>query len=134
MTSQPSSRSSTADRRPTAPRPSTTARSSLRLRAFAIRAIVVAAVVLQPLESIIADTGSHHIRYLTRQDYALRYPGITPVRPGDHPALLHVRVDNLPTCEALLKKNGVTFLEPNPGRVLVPPSEAAHLTIAFEER
>ena len=84
--------------------------------------------------SIIADTGSHHIRYVTRQDYALRYPGITPVRPGDHPALLHIRVDNLPACEALLKKNGVTFLKPDAGRVLVPPSEAAHLTIEFAER
>jgi hypothetical protein len=84
--------------------------------------------------SIIASTGSHHIRYVTRQDYALRYPGITPVRAGDHPALLHMRVDNLPTCEALLTKNGVKFLKPNPGRVLVPPSEAAHLTIEFAER
>ena len=84
--------------------------------------------------SIIADTGSHHIRYVTRQGYALRYPGITPVRPGDHPALLHIRVDNLPACEALLKKNGVTFLKPDAGRVLVPPSEAAHLTIEFAER
>jgi len=84
--------------------------------------------------SIIADTGSHHIRYVTRQDYALRYPGITPVRPGDHPALLHIRVDNLPACEALLKKNGVTFLKPDAGRVLVPPSEAAHITIEFAER
>jgi Glyoxalase-like domain len=84
--------------------------------------------------SIIADTGSHQIRYLTRQDYALRYPGITPVRPGDHPALLHIRVDNLPICEALLKKNGVTFLKPDPGHLLVPPSEAAHLTIEFAER
>jgi len=53
---------------------------------------------------------------------------------GDHPALLHIRVDNLPTCEALLKTNGVAFLKPNPGRVLVPPSEAAHLTIEFAER
>ena len=58
----------------------------------------------------------------------------TPVRPGDHPALLHIRVDNLPACEALLKKNGVTFLKPDAGRVLVPPSEAAHLTIEFAER
>jgi hypothetical protein len=84
--------------------------------------------------SIIADTGSHHIRYVTHQDYALRYPGVTPVRPDDHPALLDIRVDNLPTCEALLKTNGVKFLKPGPGRVLVPPSEAAHLTIEFAER
>jgi hypothetical protein len=85
-------------------------------------------------ESIVANTGSHYIRYVTRQDYALRYPGITPVRPGDHPALLRIRVDNLLTCEALLKRNGVAFLKPNPGCVLVPPSEAAHLTIEFAER
>lgn len=85
-------------------------------------------------ELIVADTGSHHIRYLTRKAYGERYPGITPVRPGDHPALLRLRVDNLPTCEALLKKNGVKILKPNAGRLLVPPSEAAHLTIEFAER
>ena len=56
MTSQPSFWSSVADRRPTAPRPITTARSPERSRALAIRAIVVAAVVLQPLESIITET------------------------------------------------------------------------------
>ena len=55
-TSQPSFWSSVADRRPTAPRPITTARSPERSRAFAIRAIVVAAVVLQPFESIITET------------------------------------------------------------------------------
>ena len=82
-------------------------------------------------DGIVADTGTQPIRYLTRQAYLARYPGITPVRPGDHPALLSLRVDNLPTCEALLKRNGVTFLKPDPGRLLVPPSEAAHLTIEF---
>lgn len=85
-------------------------------------------------DSIVANTGSHHIRYLNRKEFSERYPGITPVRPGDHPALLRLRVDNLPTTEALLKKNGVNFLKPNAGRLLVPPSEAAHLTIEFAER
>ncbi len=55
-TSQPSPASSVADRRPTAPTPITTARSPLKSRALAIRAIVVAAVVLQPFESIITET------------------------------------------------------------------------------
>ena len=85
-------------------------------------------------DGIVADTGTQPVRYLTRHAYLARYPGITPVRPGDHPALLHVRVDKLPACEAFLKKNGVTFLKPDPGRLLVPPSEAAHLTIEFAER
>jgi catechol 2,3-dioxygenase-like lactoylglutathione lyase family enzyme len=80
---------------------------------------------------IVADTGTQPIRYLARQDYLARYPGITPVRPGDHPALLSLRVDRLATCEALLAKNGVRALKPDAGRLLVPPSEAAHLTIEF---
>jgi hypothetical protein len=84
--------------------------------------------------SIVATTGAHQIRYLTRKEYGERYPGIVPVRPGDHPALLRLRVDNLPTCEALLMKNGVKVLKPDAGRLLVPPSEAAHLTIEFAER
>ena len=82
-------------------------------------------------ESIIANTGSHQIRYVTRQDYALRYPGVTPVRPGDHPALLSLRVASLAACVALLRQNGVKTVKPDASRVLVPPSEAAHLTIEF---
>ena len=46
-------------------------------------------------------------------------------------ALLSVRVASLPACEALLKKNGVRMLKPAAGRLLVPPSEAAHLTLEF---
>ena len=80
------------------------------------------------------DTGTQPIRYLTRQDYTARYPGVTPVRPGDHPALLSVRVDSLAACEALLAKNGVKTCKPDAGRLIVPPSEAAHLTLEFRER
>jgi hypothetical protein len=80
---------------------------------------------------IVADTGTQPIRYFTREEYAARYPGITPVRPGDHPALLSIRVDSLAACEALLAKNGVKTVKPDAARLLVPPSEAAHLTIEF---
>ena len=82
-------------------------------------------------EGLVVDTGTQPIRYVTRKDYTARYPGITPVRSGDHPALLSVRVANLASCEALLRKNGVTVLKPDAGRLLVRPSEAAHLTLEF---
>jgi len=82
-------------------------------------------------EGLVVNTGTQPIRYLTRKDYLARYPGVTPVRPGDHPALLSVRVDSLAGCEALLQKNGVKTLKPDAGRLLVPPSEAAHLTLEF---
>ena len=84
-------------------------------------------------DGLVVDTGTQPIRYMTPKDYAVRYPGITPVRSGDHPALLTVRVENLAACEALLKKNGVNFLKPDSGRLVVPPSEAAHLTLEFSE-
>ena len=82
-------------------------------------------------EGLVVNTGTQPIRYLTRKDYLARYPGVTPVRSGDHPALLSVRVDSLAGCEALLKKNGVKTLKPDAGRLLVLPSEAAHLTLEF---
>ena len=85
-------------------------------------------------EGLVVDTGTQPIHYLTRQDYAARYPGIAPVRPGDHPALLSVRVDSLVACEALLTGNGVKVSKPDAGRLIVPPSEAAHLTLEFRER
>ena len=40
---------------------------------------------------------------------------------------------NLAACEALLKGNGVRVTRPDSGRLLVPPSEAADLTIEFRE-
>ena len=85
-------------------------------------------------EGLVVNTGTQPIRYLTRKDYAAHYPGVVPVRPGDHPALLSVRVDSLADCEALLKKNGVAVLKPDAGRLIVPPGEAAHLTLEFAER
>jgi hypothetical protein len=84
-------------------------------------------------DGLVVDTGTQPIRYMTPKDYAVRYPGITPVRAGDHPALLTVRVENLAACEALLKKNGVRYTKPDSGRLVVPPSEAAHLTLEFSE-
>ena len=104
-----------------------------------VHRVLYRAVRLQcPLEvlhynapELVVDTGTQPIRYVTRKDYTARYPGITPVRSGDHPALLSVRVANLASCEALLRKNGVTVLKPDAGRLLVPPSEAAHLTLEF---
>ena len=84
-------------------------------------------------EGITVDTGTQPIHYMTRQDYLRRYPGVTPVRPGDHPALLAVKVEDLGACEALLKQNGVLTIKPDSGRLIVPPSQAADLTLEFRE-
>lgn len=85
-------------------------------------------------EGLVVDTGTQPVRYLDRKGYTARYPGITPVRPGDHPALLTVCVGNLADCEALLKQKDVAFVKPDAGRLIVPPDQAAHLTIEFAER
>jgi hypothetical protein len=85
-------------------------------------------------EGLVVDTGTQPVRYLDRKGYIARYPGVTPVRPGDHPALLSLRVDSLSACEALLRQNGVAFVRPDAGRLIVPPGQAADLTIEFAER
>jgi len=51
----------------------------------------------------------------------------------DHPALLAIKVENLSACEAVLEKNGVEPIKPDSGRLIVPPSQAAHLTLEFRE-
>ncbi|MBS0223482.1 MAG: VOC family protein [Proteobacteria bacterium] len=84
-------------------------------------------------ETLRIDVGTQPIRYLTREAYTACYPGIVPVRPDDHPALLRLRVENLSACEALLNRNGVKVLKPDGKRLLIPPSEAAHLTLEFAE-
>jgi glyoxalase-like protein len=85
-------------------------------------------------DGLVVDTGTQPIRYLSRAAYAARYPGIAPVRSDDHPALLRLRVESLSACEALLQRNGVKVLRPDGERLLVPPTEAAHLTLEFAER
>ena len=47
---------------------------------------------------------------------------------------LSVRVDSLAACAALLAENGVKVTRPDAARLIVPPSEAAHLTLEFRER
>jgi hypothetical protein len=84
-------------------------------------------------DGLVVDTGTQPIRYLTRQAYDARYPGVPPFRAGDHPALLHLRVDSLESCEILLRKNGVHIVKLDRGRLIVPPSEAAQLTLEFAE-
>jgi len=85
-------------------------------------------------EDIVADTGTQPIRYMTRAAYARRYPGVAPLRSGDHPALLSLRVDSLSACQALLAQNGVATVGPDPDRLIVPPTEAANLSLEFRER
>lgn len=89
--------------------------------------------VRREAEGLMVDTGTQPIYYMSREDYLRRYPGVTPVRLGDHPALLAVKVENLGACEDVLKKNGVEVIKPDSGRVIVPPAQAAHLTLEFRE-
>lgn len=91
------------------------------------------AAVRRDGDGLVVDTGTQPVRYLTRRDYGRRYPGIAPVRPGDHPALLGVRVNSLAGCEALLQHNGVSVLKPDRSRLLVPPAAAADLALEFVE-
>jgi hypothetical protein len=84
-------------------------------------------------DGLVADTGTQPVRYMPRAAYLARYPGIVPVRAVDHPALLSVEVASLAACEAQLKQNGVKVLKPDAARLLVPPSEAADLTLEFVE-
>ncbi len=83
---------------------------------------------------LVVETGTQPLHYMSLEGYTRRYPGVTPVRACDHPALLSVRVDSVPACEVLLKANGVKVIRPDADRVIVPPSEAAHLTLEFRER
>lgn len=101
---------------------------------FEIEKYFGAGSVTRDGEGLVVNTGTQPIRYMTRAAFLGRYPGITPVRSGDHPALLSVRVDSLAACEALLKNNGVKLVRPDASRLVVPPNEAADLTLEFRER
>lgn len=93
-----------------------------------------AGVVRRDGEGLVVDAGTQPVRYMNREEYARRYPGVAPARQGDHAALLSVRVADLAACAALLARNGVAAISPEVGRLIVPPSEAAHLTLEFRER
>jgi hypothetical protein len=93
-----------------------------------------AGAVKEERPTLVVDTGAQRIRYMTRADYAGRYPGMALVRPDDHPVLLSLWVDDLDACRTVLEGNGVRIVKPDDGRLLVPPDQAAHLTIEFVER
>jgi hypothetical protein len=79
----------------------------------------------------VVDTGTQPIRYLRAQGLLRALSRHHAGAAGDHPALLSICGRRPRACEALLEKNGVKHRKPDISRLLVPPSEAAHLALEF---
>ena len=54
-----------------------------------------------------------------------------PAGRADHIALVGIRVRSLDATEDVLRANGVEYVRPGPGRILVPPAEAMNVALEF---
>ena len=85
-------------------------------------------------EGLVVDTGTQPIRYLTRKDYAARYPGVDAGAAG-RPSGAAVDTGRQPCrLRGAPEEERRQAVKPDAGRLIVPPSEAAHLTLEFRER
>lgn len=84
-------------------------------------------------DELVVATGTQPIRYLDRPAFVRRYPGIEPVRSGDHAALLSLRVDSIAVCRSVLESNRAPILEPDRERLVVPAGHAADVALEFRE-
>ena len=81
---------------------------------------------------LVVDSGGTPISYVTRDRFAALYPGITPSRADDHPALLSFRVSDVARTQAVLRDRGVVHAAAA-DRVLVPASAACGVCIEFRK-
>jgi hypothetical protein len=81
---------------------------------------------------LVVDSGGTAIRYMTRDRFAVLYPGIAPGRTDDHPALLSFRVPDVARTQAVLRDGAVGHVAAT-DRVLVPASAACGVCLEFRK-
>ncbi|MDF3074203.1 MAG: hypothetical protein K0S54_1870 [Alphaproteobacteria bacterium] len=80
---------------------------------------------------MIVATGKAPFRYLTQARFAQRYPGHKPVLPGDHAAVMGIKVRDMRALKDCLARNEVRSDGTTDGRVLIPAATAANVLIEF---
>jgi len=98
-----------------------------------VRKVFGDAAVRKDGDDLVVDGGGTPIRYLTRDRFLARYPGIAPQRTDDHPALLSFRVADAARTAAVLRDSGVAYVPASDGRVLVPAAAAGGVSIEFRK-
>lgn len=96
-----------------------------------VRKVFGDAAVRRKDGELLVVSGGTPIRYMTRERFLSMYPGITPNRSGDHPALLSFRVADLERAQGTLARAGVMPATASDGRVLIPPAFAAGVCVEF---
>jgi catechol 2,3-dioxygenase-like lactoylglutathione lyase family enzyme len=101
-----------------------------RHRAAAEKVFGADAITTSDGEMIVA-TGKAPFRYLTPARFAHRYPGHKPALPGDHAAVMGIKVRNMKALQDCLAANKVRSDATADGRVLIPAATAANVLIEF---
>lgn len=101
-----------------------------RHRAAAERVFGAEAIKASDGEMTVA-TGKAPFRYLTPARFAQHYPGHKPALPGDHAAVMGIKVRDMKALKDCLTRNKVRADEIADGRVLIPAATAANVLIEF---
>jgi acyl dehydratase len=80
---------------------------------------------------LLVESGVTPIRFMSRARFEARHPGATPVRDGDHPALLRFAVTDPLATAALLSANGLAYARPADGRIIVSARDATGVCVEF---
>jgi catechol 2,3-dioxygenase-like lactoylglutathione lyase family enzyme len=102
----------------------------VRHRAAAEKVFGADAITTGDGEMIVA-TGKAPFRYLTPARFDQRYPGHKPALPGDHAAVMGIKVRNMKALQDCLAANKVCADGTADGRVLIPAATAANVLIEF---
>lgn len=76
-------------------------------------------------------TGKAPFKYLTPAKFAERFPGHKPALPGDHAAVMGIRVRDLAGLKDCLSRNKVHLDQTGDGRILIPAAAAGNVLIEF---
>jgi len=101
-----------------------------RHRTAAERVFGAGAITMNEGEMVVA-TGKAPFRYITPDTFAARYPNQQPTLPGDHAAVMGIRVRDMRALKDCVAEGNVHAEETADGRVLIPADAAANVLIEF---
>jgi catechol 2,3-dioxygenase-like lactoylglutathione lyase family enzyme len=80
---------------------------------------------------MVVATGKAPFRYLTPERFAERYPNQQPALPGDHAAVMGIKVRDMAALKDCVTRNNVHAEETRDKRVLIPAEAACNVLIEF---
>lgn len=99
--------------------------------AAAAATVFGADAIVRDDEGFTVRLGRAPISYVPRGQFAARFGGQSPARPGDHAAVLGIKVRDIAVAAAVLRQGGIAPVQTADSRLLVPAPQAAGVMLEF---